>query len=301
MQTVDVVEEMVSARPASALRPFVGHYTGYRQRGLAPAVHRGLPSPYLTMIFTLDEPLVISEHPDPAQPGGRFESLIGGLHTSPAMITHDGSQSGVQLALRPLGARALLGLPAGPLYRMDLPAEAVLGPLVDEIQSRLREADGWPQRFAVLDRMLLRRLMIGESGRAAEPAPEVTRAWQLLRAGGGAVSIAWLASQVGWSTRHLAQQFGAELGLSPKAAARVVRFDRARWLVQSRIAAGQPMDLADVSARCGYFDQAHLAREFRSLAGCSPSVWAAEEIRNVQAHATQLGSGFSYDTDTGNQ
>ena len=41
--------------------------------------------------------------------------------------------------------------------------------------------------------------------------------------------------------------------------------------------------MADLAAACGYFDQAHLAREFRSLAGCPPSQWLAEELRNVQA------------------
>jgi AraC-like DNA-binding protein len=294
VQPADVVEEMVSTLPAPGLRPFVGHYTGYRQRGIPPAVHRGLPSADLTLILTLDEPLVVSAHPDPRQPGGRFETLVGGLHTRPALITHDGRQSGVQLALSPLGARSLLGLPAGALYALDLPAETVLGPFVDELQTRLREAGSWPQRFAVLDRMLLRRLAATRStraGRAAEPAPEVARAWRVLRATGGTVPIARVAADVGWSARHLGQRFGAEFGLNPKAAARVMRFDRARRLVERRVAAGRPMDLAGVSVGCGYFDQAHLARDFRSLAGCSPSAWVAAEIRNVQAHATLPEAG----------
>jgi AraC-like DNA-binding protein len=289
-----VVDEMVSRPPAPALRWFVGSYTGYRQRGLEPGVHRGLPSPYLTLIFTLDDPLVIRAHPDPAQPAGRFETLIGGLHTSPALITHDGSQSGVQLALSPLGARSLLGLPAGALFRLDVPAEDVLGRFATEIQARLREAGNWPQRFAVLDRMLLDRLAVSQhrpSDRAAGPAPEVTRAWQVLQAGGGAVPIARVASDLGWTPRHLGQQFRAEFGLSPKVAARVLRFDRARCLMQGRIAADHPMKLADVSARCGYFDQAHLAREFRALAGCSPSTWAAEEFRNIQAYGPAEPTG----------
>jgi len=277
-----VVDEMVSARPAAALRPFIDHYTGYRQRGVEPAVHRGLPSPYLTLIFTLDEPLVISKHPDPAQPGGRFDTLIGGLHTSPAVITHDGRQSGLQLALRPLGVRALLGVPAAALYRLDLPADDVLGRLGSRIQAQLQEATTWPQRFAVLDRTLLDRLAVLDRGAAAGPAPEVVRAWQLLGQG-GALPISRLAADLGWSPRHLGQRFRAEFGLSPKAAARVVRFHRARLLLQSRLAAGRPMHLADLSARCGYFDQAHLAREFRALAGCSPTAWAAAEFRNVQA------------------
>src|SRR4029077_17747240 len=86
-------------------------------------------------------------------------------------------------------------------------------------------------------------------------------------------------------------RFRAEIGLAPKAAARVIRFDRARNLLVRRLdgatAHGATADrgypLAGPAADCGYFDQAHLAREFRALAGCPPSQWLAEEFRNVQA------------------
>ena len=124
--------------PAEPLRRYVAWYTGYRQRGVPPATHRGLPSPYLTLIFTLDEPLTIVAHPDRGQPPGEFGTLLGGLHSVPALITHAGAQSGIQVALRPLGARALLGLPAGELAELDLPAEAVLGGVCAELRDRVR-------------------------------------------------------------------------------------------------------------------------------------------------------------------
>jgi transcriptional regulator GlxA family with amidase domain len=60
------------------------------------------------------------------------------------------------------------------------------------------------------------------------------------------------------------------------------RFHRARDLLVRQAATGG-LRLADLAASCGYFDQAHLAREFRALAGCPPSRWLAEEFRNVQA------------------
>ncbi|MER6301657.1 helix-turn-helix domain-containing protein [Kitasatospora sp. NPDC001539] len=279
-ETAAAVDEAVRARPASALRPYVGWYSGYRQRGLAPAVHRGLPSPYLTFILTLDEPLVIAAHPDPGQPPGRYPTLLGGLHTSPASITHEGAQSGVQIAVHPLAARALFGLPAGELAGIDVPAEDLLGRLGPGVHERLRAAGSWPERFAVLDGALLQAAR--PSGRVP---PEVGWAWRALRRSGGALPVAELARETGWSARHLQQRFRRETGLTPKAAARVIRFDRARHL----LAAGSPPPrLAELATRCGYFDQAHLAREFRALAGCAPSAWLAAEgpeaakFRNVQ-------------------
>lgn len=148
------VNEHVTALPAAGLRPLIVGYSGYRQAGLAPARHRGMPSPYLTVIFTLDEPLTVAGHPDPRQPGGRYETLAGGLHTSPALITHDGWQSGIQVALSPLGARAILGVPAGELASLDVEGTDLLGPLARQIQERVRAGATWPERFAVLDELL---------------------------------------------------------------------------------------------------------------------------------------------------
>ena len=276
------VDEHCSCVPAEPLRPYVAAYTGYRQRGVPPARHRGLPSPYLTLIFTLDEPLTIVAHPDPGQPPGEYGTLLGGLHSVPALITHAGAQSGIQVALRPLGARALLGLPAGELAALDLPAEAVLGGVCAELRDRVRSAAGWPERFAVLDEILLRRAGLSWAADAAV-APEVSWAWHELLREGGATRVSELAAGTGWSERHLTSRFRAEIGLAPKAAARVVWFDRARKLLVRKLTAGGDYLLADLAADCGYFDQAHLAREFRTLAGCPPSQWLAEEFRNVQA------------------
>jgi len=50
--------ESVTARPIPALRPYVDWYSGYRETGGLPSVHRGLPSPQLTLIFTLTELLL---------------------------------------------------------------------------------------------------------------------------------------------------------------------------------------------------------------------------------------------------
>ncbi|MFF5078920.1 helix-turn-helix domain-containing protein [Actinoplanes sp. NPDC000266] len=305
---MSVVDEYAIGPPSARLRPHVAFYSGYRQRGIAPGLHRGLPSPYLTLIFTMDEPLIVDAHPDPRQRAGRYDALIGGLHLGPAIIRHEGRQSGVQVALRPLGCRALLGLPAGELSGLDLPASSVLGPArVEEIREQVSAATSWPARFAAVDRGLCRALdrpvRIGLSsggptppasgagaagtGARATAAAEVAYAWSRLMT--GRVSVAAVAGEVGWSGRHLTDRFRAEVGLRPKEAARVARFDRARRALRPGAR------FSDLASGFGFFDQSHFVREFQALAGCAPSQWLADEFGFVQAMAGVAAHHERYD------
>ncbi len=230
------MSESAQAAPAAPLRGLVAWYSGYRQEGVPPGRHRGLPSPYLTLIITLDDPLTVSAHPDPADPPGEYLTLAGGLHTAPAVITHPGRQSGIQLALSPLGARALLGCPAGELAGIDVDGSDVLGDVARELHERLGGAGSWPARFALLDQILLDHADLDQ-----RVTPDIAEAWRLLTRSGGTVRAGELARRVGWSPRYLQRRLQAETGLTPKAAARVTRFDRARRTLQRQAAtqAGQ--------------------------------------------------------------
>jgi AraC-like DNA-binding protein len=274
---VQGISESIRHLPRPPLADYVAWYSGYRQAGVGPMVHRGLPGPHLTLIFTLHEPLTVAAHPDPAQAPDVYQTLIGGLHTVPAVITHEGRQSGIQVALSPLGARAILGLPAGEIATADLHGAELLGPSAAELQARLQAAPRWDERFAILDAHFIGRLA-GSGG----PPAQVERAWRRIAGSGGLAQVGSIAAEVGWSARYLRLRFETEIGLSPKTAARVVRFDRARRLLVRQAASDHPIGLADLAARCGYFDQAHLCREFGRFAGRSPLRWLAGELRNVQ-------------------
>jgi AraC-like DNA-binding protein len=307
-----MVSDSARYQPPPALRPLVAWYHGYRETGGRPARHRGLPSPWLTLIITLDEPLTVAEHPDPQQPASAHQVLVGGLHTRPALVTHDGSQSGIQLGVTPLGARVLLDAPAGALAALDVEGDQVIGRFAADLQDRVRAAPTWAGRFAVLDALFAARaglepgaLPEGALPEGARPAPsrtgpmdirdliapEVRYAWRALLITRGALPVAELARETGWSARHLDNRFRAEIGLTPKAAARVIRFDRARRMLMHRVGAGGAPALADLAIAGGYYDQAHLAREFRGLAGLPPSRWLAEEFRNVQVHGPDDQAG----------
>ncbi len=262
-------------RPAPAVRGVVAEYVGYRAEKCPPGHHRGLPGPTLTTVVSLSEPVEVAAMPDARQAPARFQALVSGLHTAPALIVRPPLQEGLHLDVSPLGARALLGLPAAGLGATVVALDQLLGPLASELVERLAGAPSWDERFAIIDVVLARRLAEGLGDRRPPPG-DVSHAWRRLVASGGAVRIADLARELGWSRRHFTQRFRVELGLTPKAAARTLRFDRARQL----LAAGEPLAL--VAARCGYADQAHLTREWNALAGCAPGRWRAEELPNVQ-------------------
>lgn len=273
--------EVVTARPAPMLAPFIDHYVGYRMAGYAAGLHRGLPSAHMTFVISIGPPIDVVAQTNPRQSPQDYRCSLGGLQASSALISHDGYQEGVAVALTPLGSRALFGVPAGALWDTSVECADVVGPVGSELWEQLQELPAWPERFAACDRILTRMAcpdhVVG---------PELTWAWRTLVQSGGTLSIGRLVEEIGWSRQHLARRFNNEFGSSPKLAARIIRFERARRMLEHT---PSYVSIAQVAAACGYYDQAHLNRDFAELAGTSPTTWLAEEIPSVQDPAGSAG------------
>ncbi|MGH3965521.1 MAG: helix-turn-helix domain-containing protein, partial [Pseudonocardiaceae bacterium] len=147
-------------------------------------------------------------------------------------------------------------------------------------------SSGWGETPVELDQTL--SSIAGQRERDG-PAPELGWAWRRLTACHGRVEVGTLAQEVGWSRRHLGERFRREFGLTPKVAGRVMRFEVAHRMLRAPVRPG----LAEVSARCGFADQAHLTREWRELAGCTPSNWLAEELPSVQDTGTPMDPSWT--------
>jgi len=271
--------DWATALPAPALRAFIESYRGYRMTGFDPGLHRGLPSRHLTFIVSIGPPIDVVAHPEgsPTRPD-RFRCVLSGLQPSEALIRHTGHQEGVAIELTPLGCRALFGLPTAALWNTSIELAEVAGRAGDELWERLQAVESWDARFAVCNDVLT-RLLRDDGAVAVTVAPELTVAWHAIVRSGGGVAITDLAEEVGWSRQHLRRRFADEFGLSPKLAARIVRFERARLMLQS---VPSFVTIAQVAAACGYYDQAHLNRDFAELAGCPPRVWLDDEVPNFQ-------------------
>lgn len=267
-----VAEALVHV-PSPLLLPYVSRVTAYHYAGFEPAIHMGLPSRNVTFVISFDDPLLLGRLPDGQGGLHTFDTCVGGFHTTPVEIHHDGNQHGMQLDVTPAGARALFGMPAAELASATVALDVLWGPRAAGLYDRLATAPSWPTRFAIAEHVLCR--VIAERAAPATISADLEMAWARLAGAAGQIEVATLAADAGWSRRHFTQRFSTEYGLGPKAMARVMRFERSRTMLLA--APSRRLRLVDIAATCGYADQAHMARDWQALAGSSPTSWLASE------------------------
>jgi AraC-like DNA-binding protein len=248
--------------PAAPLLPYLaGDAEGWEETNGRAVRLREVPFPGVPVVLNLGD----AWHVETDGREATLDSFLAGLHTTPTLVRGAPSWACIELRLTPLGARRLLGRPMHELRNETVPLEDVL-PGSRELAERLRDEPSWPARFELVDDFLLRRL-----ADSAAPSPEVEWSWSRLHGSHGRAPIGELADELGWSHRRLIARFRDQIGLAPKTLARVIRFDRAVGALR----ASTTSSLAEVAFDCGYFDQAHLNREFREFAGTSPAAFAA--------------------------
>ena len=265
------------AVPAPLLRPFVSHYAGSRMRDVPPWDHTGHPSRYIDLIVSLATPIEIVRMPG-GEPGGAYRAFVAGLQQAPALVRMGGDLDCLHVFVKAGAARALLGVSGGDVASHVVHLADIDGPMCDELTECLSAADGWPERFAAVDRALLRRL------RPATIPDVMAWAWRRLAISDGRLPVHELARDIGFSRRHFGERFMSEFGISPKAAARVFRFEHA-----CRMFLRYPRRIADVAVASGFHDQPHMVREWHALAGCSPREWLRLQLPFLQDY--EIGGG----------
>ena len=231
---------------------------GFSDHTAGPAGIQLVPHPAVPVVVDSGGGL-LGEH---ASGGQRRGSLVAGL--APVGVAGRGPQNFecLQVRLSPVVAQAVLGASAE-LSGTVVALEDLWGREALRIQDQLRAAASWEVRFAIAEAVLARRQ---QASRAADP--EVTFAWSQLVASRGQVRVERLAAETGWSRKRLWSRFRSQIGLTPKRAARLVRFDHAARL----LAAGG--SAAGAAADSGYADQSHLHRDVLAFAGMTPTAVA---------------------------
>ncbi|MBZ4322256.1 helix-turn-helix domain-containing protein [Streptomyces huiliensis] len=268
---------VASRRPHPALRDTVVEYRAFTihpARALAwLETPMALPAIYLSI----------------GEPGRRFDppgcpTAVYAAQTSALRFVPPGPWQGAQVMLTLDGANRLLG-PRLWEFADTLPdAGDILGRRLADVPERLAQAPGWDARFALLDEVFLG---LGPAYAGRVPAP-LAWAWERLLHDGDVTRIGDLARETGWSRRRLQQAFQRHVGVAPRDVASLTRFRRT---LETLVRAPAGLPHAALAARCGYYDQSHLIREFKAVTGLTPGALCAAP---VLVHPTVLGAVYRH-------
>lgn len=248
------------APPGASLRHAIACYWQIAgHTGAGPGqLHRILPDACVDVIFDL-QVWRLRATPDAAQ-------LVGTM-TRAACFTVSGSIDLLGIRFRPGGAAVFCQDPLQQLTDASAPADTWLNAATRPLLRRLADTISLRERVRLLEGFLLREF------RAHPLDAKVLAATRLIDgAAGHEPAVAMVARTLGLGERQLERRFQAATGLAPVVYRRVRRFRRVLDLLGNTNGS-----LVEVAAAAGYFDQAHMTREFNRFAGLSPRVWRAEQ------------------------
>ena len=223
---------------------------------------RIFPNGMLELIVTLGEPMRLVE----GRGVDRFVAgTLSGLHSGPLTIEMGATQETLGVRLRPAGAYALLARPLDAVSDLTLNLDDLVGRVARELADRVRDATSVAERFRLVHDWVRARV-----ARARPLQPAVAWSAAQLERDAGAVPIAALRAETGFSKARLVAAFREQIGFSPKRYARILRFRRALTLLHEGT---QPA--VDVALAAGYYDQPHMVADFRAMAGMTPRQFLA--------------------------
>lgn len=221
-----------------------------------------LPRSRTEVLFAMGDRHWLRDPEDARRDRAYETSFVSGLHQRPLHVVSPSNSAMAGVRLRPAGAAAFLRDTPAAIAGSVVDLDAVLGREVERLREQIATTRDLRRRALLLAAAVARHLA------STPPLSDAVRfALATLHASHGGASIRGIVRATGYSHRWVTEHFRSEVGLGPKAYARTVRFESAF----ERLMALDRVDWADFAVDCGYYDQAHLAREFRALAGATPT------------------------------
>lgn len=245
--------------PPADLAPYVDRLWLRTTRAPAP-MHRVLPDGCVDVIVD----------------AGRGAAELVGPMTRAIEVPGDPAEL-VAVRFKPGTAAALTGCGLAELTdaSVDLAELGIAGALADRVAGATAGASAprLPARIplSAISHARVSALVGWLRQRLADaPPPDPRVAQAVARLSTGEARVDDVADALGVTRQHLAREFRRDVGITPKQLVRIARMQRAAAALR------RGGDLARLAAELGYFDQSHLSRELRDLAGVTPAALAAE-------------------------
>lgn len=269
-------------KPTPSLRPFVEcFWTLEGDASINPSPpERILPDGCVELILNFGDRFL--QH-DGFQRKLQPRNYLVGQMTGPVLISASERVELLGIRFQPSGTRPFVEVPAHEFTDRVVELGSISTQFERELLHACAAGSTLTRKIAVVDKFLARELT-----KAKHDSQLLTLAANVIDSH-GVVSVDELASQAGISSRQLERRFLRDVGIGPKLLARIIRFQQVfRAVDQSN------PGWADVAFACGYYDQAHLIRDFKQFAQQTPAVLLANRTPLTESFTRKTRmSGFS--------
>ncbi len=269
--------------PSPPLAAYVDHFFLLEDHP-AGQIEKLLPDGGLELILNLGEPQFLHELQDSSRYRTFRESWISGLRSQAILIGSPPRSNLIGVRFKMFGAYPFLHVPLHEIADRVVDADGICGPEIHRLRDRISLAPGPARKFALFESFLLGRLRKPDRHERL-----LTRAVETLSTAGGEDRMEQLGQRSGVSAKHLRRLFHSMVGLSPKALHRVCRLQK----VVQRIEQLESPNWSRVAQECGFFDQAHFIKEFKSFTNLTPTEYMAQ--RGPYLNYLYMGDSFAQD------
>lgn len=249
--------------PSPQLHPWVRSLWYCRAPHLPHGRERVLPNGCMQIVINLSRDYLTDCGEDGRASGRSPRAILTGARARYEVIDSGDLQDIAGIVFQPGGFTGLFRERADLFFERSAALEDVWAGT--DLIDRLSQAPTPLGKLATLDALLAQLFQRAQPSRSTL----ADQALALFRR--PAVSVESCAHSVGVSERRLSQVFREQVGISPKLWCRVRRFQMAARALYR----GVDVPWSDLALRCGYYDQAHFANDFRAFSGVNPLTYSA--------------------------
>lgn len=241
------------------MQPYVRYYWVLKSRSRFSTLTFPIGCPQL--IFHKRSPLFI---PELGSPQSAF--TISGQVNFPAHVCSDGNTEMIVTVFHPYAIGLFIDTPPSSFYNLEISGYDLENKELNELASRIFDCEDNGQGVRMIEYELLMKLRDVSAPNFVRTDAAVKR---ILSA--PSTPVAELADIACLGKKQFERVFRHDVGMNPKEYARIVRFQKALWLLQNK-----REDYAGIAYASGYSDQSHFIREFKTFSGCTPGKLADE-------------------------
>jgi AraC-like DNA-binding protein len=259
-------------KPCDALSACIDNYMivdiDWKQIASMPTVWRLIPFGQASMLFLFGDPHSYSLTGAAESMQQTSRAFLVGQLTKPIWLQFTGHTRLLKIQFKPSGIRQLLPLNMEEFTNVpSIDLEAVWGASVHHLLEQFHSAATDEACIACLDQFLQKRLLPHNDSTAY-----VAYTIEQLHRQNGNMNLQSLERKLGITNRHLERLFRNRVGLTPKELSKIIRLNHAFSCIEKNPA----MSLTSLSYESGYYDQAHFSKDFKKIAGVSPSKLIAQ-------------------------